>query len=91
MVVDCDEWRFIGTIGNPYSSLGSELVAALAKGGVETPSTEAGVSGGDSVIFGQVLRLPSILGAEASPAQHQDHRIGSLKIGKFPALAGVIG
>jgi hypothetical protein len=39
----------------------------------------------------QVLGLPSILGAKASAAQHQNHRIGPLKIGKLPALAGVVG
>ena len=39
----------------------------------------------------QALRLPAVFRAVSSAAEHHDHRVGSLQIGKLAALGRVIG
>jgi len=37
------------------------------------------------------LSLPAVFGAETSAAEHENHRVLSLRFGELPPLSGVVG
>jgi hypothetical protein len=39
----------------------------------------------------QPFSLPAVFGAEASPAEDENHRVLSLQFGELPPLSGVVG
>src|SRR3984893_15262854 len=74
--------------------MSADAVAVLIrqKHVVGTDGDEPGVTDFHFVVkLDQTLCLPPILWAVPSPAEHQDHRIWPLKIGKLPTFARVIG